>query len=250
MKNFKKTLRRFARKILPKFIRKKLLTLLNIPTRKRKERLRYLLNFSGGLDSTYTLYKHLIDKPNEKLLVHHCVIINHQNRWQKESKSVKKIIKWISKNVSDNFTYVETMFDSSQLEARCLDGQIVAFMNGVMFRKPRFRSIKFTYLNTPRDEYDRLGDHLDKLNENFKSIRSIPQESLLKKQKYVQKIKPIYLLKHTYKRQMIEEMPDKLVRLTWSCRTPKRGKRCIKCHTCKQLYSSQETTSSEMHSGY
>ena len=40
--------------------------------------MRTLLNFSGGIDSTYCLFHLLKDNPKETLLVHHLNLINRE----------------------------------------------------------------------------------------------------------------------------------------------------------------------------
>ena len=196
--------------------------------------MKYLLNLSGGIDSVYALYKHLTTKPNETLLVHHCELKTPQNRFEKETEAVKAVLNWHSQKGLTNYVYIKTSFDCRELGIRPLDGQVIAFMNGILFQNKKYRTIKYTYINTPKDEYQRLGTRLlQKQQDSYRLIRSIPQHTFLRT--YSHNLQPIYTVKHLSKQQIIEQMPKELVQLSWSCRTPRDNKPCQKCHTCLQL---------------
>ena len=192
-----------------------------------------LHNLSGGLDSVYCMWKYLKENPNKTLLVHHCNLINNQNRYELESEATKKVIEWFKANGLSNFEYLETTIDIRQLGTRPLDYQVIAFMNGILFINKKYQRIKYRLICTPKDEYDRLGnpfliEQLTKFNNILK------QPSITAKPHNVQP-KLIIMLKDRYKLEYINEMPKELVKLSWSCRIPNGNQYCGRCHTCLQL---------------
>lgn len=72
--------------------------------RKEKEPKKYLVMYSGGLDSLYVLY-HLL-KNNKKVHIHHVILIDDTDRWESELKMVRDVIKVLKNNY--NFDYTES----------------------------------------------------------------------------------------------------------------------------------------------
>jgi 7-cyano-7-deazaguanine synthase in queuosine biosynthesis len=196
--------------------------------------MRTLLNFSGGLDSTYCLWKWLTDNPNETLVVHHCNLMNNQNRYELEQQATHNILKWLVDNKLTNFEYIETTYDIRQIKYRSLDSQVIAFINGTMLISPKYKDLTHTIMCGPKDEYERLGNILQRGHKDNELIRNIPVISYIKNQKRNQ-LQPIYMVAHMTKTEIYNATPKELRDLSWSCRTPKDNKPCHKCHTCKQL---------------
>ena len=65
--------------------------------------------WSGGVDSTGSLYKILKDYDDD-VVAHHIHFKNYQNRWKAEKKSVDKMIPWLRKNIRD-FEYSESTIE-------------------------------------------------------------------------------------------------------------------------------------------
>ena len=87
--------------------------------------MRTLLNFSGGIDSAYCLYRYLKDDPRETLLVHHLNLINKEGRAPHEKQAVKSILDWCVKNGIANFKYIESAFDYGTLGYLVKDIEII-----------------------------------------------------------------------------------------------------------------------------
>ena len=188
-----------------------------------------LLNFTGGLDSTYCLYDHLTKPDHSKLLVHHCRIVNKENRAKYEDRAIADVLTWMRNNVSKNFEYVETEFHHPFSGYLPFDAQIVAFMTGVILRQPEYSGLKYTIGPLIRDETERLGRRLNRRWENEKLIR----QCLSRKNLVV--LRPA---EHMKKTELWDALPRELARLTFSCRKPDKivaNNRCGECHTCKQL---------------
>lgn len=192
-----------------------------------------LINFSGGIDSTYCLYKYMKDikQPSERVIVHHNILINSTNRWNKESEACKNILEWLKQNNLDNFTYVETTFKQPDNFLIPLDSILhMGYISGIIGKT---YSITHQVYSTPKDEYERLGyEEMHRRNTNVELIR---------KMIYDKDVQIISFIDKTYKQDIMQQMPSELLDLCWYCRTPsKEGKPCGKCHTCKQVIKAKE----------
>src|SRR5690606_8661524 len=98
-----------------------------------------LINLSGGIDSTYAAYKYLRENPNKKLLLHHCVLKNFQNRWPKEKEAVEKVLQYLERKNLKNFDYIETVFDYGGIGSMIHDIEMIGFMTAIILRNQNFR---------------------------------------------------------------------------------------------------------------
>lgn len=196
-----------------------------------------LINLSGGLDSTYCLWKYLIE--NEKpILVHHMIGYSYSSqRWEKEKQCVDNILDWLCKQGLIHFDYIESELDISFSRRRPLDSTVIGFMTGCVLLNKAYPDIDTVIIGTPKDEYIRLGyEELTRRKEISSQITNLVLQS-----KQVDKIiHYTYPIKNMYKKQIIEDIPKDLYDLTWSCRKPKDGKPCLRCHTCKQIFDNEE----------
>lgn len=185
-----------------------------------------LLNFSGGIDSTYVLYNWLKSNPDKKILVHHIHIRNRENRFDKEAESVQKILEWLRKKGLDNFEYIESVFDYRQTKGLCLDGLVINFFTALI--SEGYPEIRYTLLCTPLDEKLRLGHNLDSRRRRYESLRNAVGVGVNLSAKEV--------VIDMFKQEIIAALPPDLYELTWYCRRPQEdGSTCGECHTCKQV---------------
>jgi 7-cyano-7-deazaguanine synthase in queuosine biosynthesis len=189
-----------------------------------------LLNLSGGADSIYCAWKWLSEN-DDKLLIHHCNLKTYQGRAELEQESTLKTLEWLDKNGLTNYKYIESSVDLTGIGERPLDGQVIALLTGTILQK--YRKLEYIIVSAPKDEYERLGGIINAQFDNFSKITRLTRTSLLNKPN--KKLEPIYMLKDTYKRDYIKQMPKELLNIAWSCRTPKNGQACGECHTCQQL---------------
>lgn len=183
-------------------------------------------NFSGGIDSTYSLWKWLSEHPDETLLVHHVSLRTWEKRWEKEDAAVHNVLEWLNENGLTNYEYIETVLDVCDAHPRLWDSTLTYFMLASVLTNTRFKELEYVLNNTPQDEYDRLGKTLDRMvakkTNVFNSVRKKP-------------LKTVYMMKGKYKKQIIKEMPIDLLELCWYCRRPQGDDVCHTCHTCKQV---------------
>ena len=198
-----------------------------------------LLNFSGGIDSTYCLWRYLVENPKKKLLVHHCHMKTSFNRHDQESQAVADILKWMDDHGLTNYKYIETTVDIRQLGVKPVDHQIINFITGTICLNAKYYGIKYLLLPTIRDEVERLGKrYLTAIWEDSQLFRSSPRLTMGTDKRA--KLQPVTPIIERYKQDFIKEMPKDLFDLTFFCRIPKGRKACGKCHTCKQAGIEEE----------
>lgn len=184
-----------------------------------------LIHLSGGLDSTYVLYKHLSDFPSEKVLIHH-VNLHHkdENRLNEELKAVSQITEWLSKNVSSNFIYHESSFDYGSLPRIAVkDIQVVSFFTAIILRTPSFNTIRKI----------KFGWHKGEVAQN-EALRALKVTRVLKSLE-TREIQYSFPIADKSRKEMYNELPAELLALVKSCRKPHiYGGPCYECKTCKE----------------
>ncbi len=188
-----------------------------------------LINFSGGVDSTFYLYQYLKNNPNKDLLVFHLKMTNFQGRQAYEYKAVKDILKWLSDHGYSNYKYLEAAFDYGDMDGKIMDVAVIAFMNGILLGDPKYEKIVniLSCVNRwdPTPTAPRIKD--------ARAIRSLVLKSRWPK---VEVKRSNFNFLDPYRKyrksEMLTEMPRELFDLTWYCRQPQEGKTCGKCHAC------------------
>jgi len=196
-----------------------------------------MLNLSGGLDSVYAMYVYLTGNNDKNLLVHHIVMPRADNiRWEIERDAVSKTLDWFNKNGMSNFVYRESIFDLGDVNNRPLDSVIVGFITSVLLRDPRYHSIKYLINTTPKDEYHRLGSHLDRRRRMTSVIRQEVFKDNFRLADCRRPVESLYYLKSMMKGDIIASTPQELIDVAWSCRNPTKDRQaCNRCHTCIQI---------------
>jgi len=189
-----------------------------------------LINLSGGIDSTFALYRYLKNNPEEKALIHFCHLINHEGREPYESKAVSNILQWLSENNLNNFKFVESQFDYKSLGNIIRDVELLSFLTAVICQNPAHQTISEVILSVNKDEKNRYTN-------KFYNDELIRREKLVKliAKRYIKFKFPICEMTKT---DIIQEMPKELFDLCWYCRRPKNGKVCNSCHTCNLVNNS------------
>ncbi len=194
------------------------------------------INLSGGIDSTYYLWRWLQDNPDEVIVVHHCLYL--QKRLKEEKAAVTKILAYLKRQGLTNFIYVETGMQRGTLKGRVLDIEMLSGISSIVVKNhPTVKNILLSYcaeeckelwghmmdeeIDTfdPSHRYSRINRVLEILTQrNFSYICYRGSDGGL-----------------LSKKEMISLMPDELFGMTWFCRRPAAGKPCGKCHTCKKV---------------
>jgi 7-cyano-7-deazaguanine synthase in queuosine biosynthesis len=197
-----------------------------------------LLNFSGGLDSTFVLWHHLTQRPESRLLVHNCILKTHQGRWEFEQEAVRAVLEWVDTNTPANYHFIQTTLDLTQTGSRPVDDVSIGFLTGVILLNPEFEGIRYAYSNAPKDEIQRLSRqrlNYEARHGRVKKLRQMMWGSRGVAPRDLTVLKPLASLSKT---EIWERCPADLRVLTWSCREPQGGVVCGRCHTCKQLLGS------------
>jgi 7-cyano-7-deazaguanine synthase in queuosine biosynthesis len=176
-----------------------------------------LLNLSGGVDSTYAAW--LLLSQGERLLIHHCVLRNHERRDVKESQAVKAVLNWFSRQGFTRWQYVETGFDYGNTRFIIPDIEVIRFITGLVLRRRSLRHITTVVASGIAE--DPVLDAAEKAR-----IHGIMEAAA---KRPVELIRPI---RHMSKADIIAAMPPELFALTWYCRRPHNGGPCGKCRTC------------------
>lgn len=196
-----------------------------------------LINFSGGVDSTYYLWRWLRENPKSTILVHHCLLF--EKRRALEKKATEDVLNWLHGQNLKNFKYVETEFAKKGIKGQLYDLEIVYFMAGLVLKG--HRNIGTVLMSRCKEELfsnKGLHQHMKKpggdLN-NFvvpdNRVSIAMQTAQLIARRRVKFISPY---QHMPKADMVTELPQQLFDLTWYCRRPRNDKPCGKCFSCQR----------------
>jgi 7-cyano-7-deazaguanine synthase in queuosine biosynthesis len=180
-----------------------------------------LIQLSGGIDSTYVLWKWLSENPDKLAAVHHINLKSIENRWSQELESVDKILKWLDSNGLKNYIYLENTFDYGNIPSTIYDVELCGFIAGFILRSVRFIETNKTHLPIYGATTER--------EERRRQVLSFTAK---------REIECIYPLYGREKWEIIEELPEELMELTWYCRSPLNEKKCGICFSCREVENS------------
>ena len=192
-----------------------------------------LVNLSGGLDSTYVLWRHLSDHTTPPL-VHHCVLKTKANgvRWERELDAVRAILAWLCDHDLGHFEYVESTVDYRGLGAHPRDNLTIELMTGTILLNPAYRSIRRTLSCVASTEVARVNrQRVDFAGYRARSLamRRMVWHPRRRRPRDLVTVEPI---RHMSKHDVWQATPPELRALTASCRY---GIDCGRCHSCRQL---------------
>ncbi len=192
-----------------------------------------LLSFSGGVDSAGALHRWLISSSRDELiLLHHLRREQAEGRGPLEIRAVRRILDWFTKAGLTRWRYLESGIELlwpgySNQEVR--DPPIIGFFEGVILAHRKYAKIN-QVLSTGCDDSPGLLDwpEITRIaGEKRRKICSIMAGRKIEYTAYNQGMS---------KGQLMAGMPEDLLSLCWSCRTPaKGGIPCGKCHACAHL---------------
>lgn len=184
-----------------------------------------LLLLSGGIDSAFCLWKHLTE--GGTIHIHHVHLKNHEGRLKYEAEAVKRILKWMTKQGLTQYTYTESTFDYGTLRFIVKDHNIWALTAGIILADPQNRSINKMIRPLHWDSFAKGAESAPAIRSE-RAYRNIIQQVSGRND-----VELLYPIRQRMKAEIIREMPRDLLELCWYCRTPKAGKPCHKCYTCK-----------------
>lgn len=196
------------------------------------------INLSGGVDSTYYLWRWLRENPSETILVHHCLYF--QKRVEEEKKAVDSILAYLKRQGLNNFKYVETGMQKGTLHGKVLDIEALSGITAVVLKC--HPSVKQVLLSYCAEECEPLSTHLKK----HEVSTFDPSHRYSRVNKVLETITERFFSYFCYrgknggllsKKEMMSEMPQELFKLTWYCRHPVSGEPCGSCFNCKRVWA-------------
>lgn len=183
---------------------------------------------SGGLDSTAMLWK-LLGETDVPLRVHHIRMINREGRADAEQSAVERIVAYCREHCR-SFRYSESALSFTELEAIPIDYMAIAYVAcQVAIDTPGCTRIAVGTLARDTDEVNRSARQrrvFDVMYECYRARKLGEPE--------VQWIYPVHGLT---KPELASMLPQALLDLTWSCRTPVRTptgfRACGRCKACR-----------------
>jgi hypothetical protein len=201
--------------------------------------------FSGGLDSTYLAWKMLTDErraDSDTIHLHHVSIRNDlEPMWYMQDRAVKNIVHELKIRMYD-FEYSESVFDFPNFRAIGFDSDIYLVAAQKVAQN----------LSGRVNVYTGMRDHATGQTEahrNFILDRRARHATYNLWSALVNcadahrhRIAPelFYPIWKISKLQMMQELPDYLIGMTWYCRTPVEMRACGKCHACKDFLINRE----------
>lgn len=186
-----------------------------------------MINLSGGLDSTYCLWKWLKENKKETILIHHINLKSREAkiRSDKEALATKEILTYFKQNNMGNFEYIESSFDYSNFGYTVRDSDIIFFIVGILFRNQKYRKIENIIMPYSKEDFQ---------DNNYRNLelRRYQLMDLISDRK---KINFIFPIENMTRSDILNNMPGELITMCWYCRTPlSNGEPCGKCRTCRQ----------------
>jgi 7-cyano-7-deazaguanine synthase in queuosine biosynthesis len=178
-----------------------------------------LLMFSGGLDSTGVFWKLIQEK--EQLHVHHLYLVNKENRAKAEDKAVKDILDYMKK-IRD-FSYSESYHEYPSYNGGFMwDSDIYNFVAGTICIS--VKTIKEVAIGRTKSDAG-----FERRAERGTKILNLLAPNVNK----------IYPVGDMTKKEIYQMLPEDLIKLTWSCRTPvykeDNIETCKRCKTCLEI---------------
>jgi 7-cyano-7-deazaguanine synthase in queuosine biosynthesis len=187
--------------------------------------------FSGGLDSTYLLWKMLNEQRN--IHVHHVSIRSHREpMWKEQDEAVKKILEhlWAIRP----FKYTESVYEWFCSDQLAFDTDVVIShaQPVVKMINPEIR-IHLHIGWTPEDMKIPIVQERVKHDVSNNLWRAL-KLSLGNPPNLPDILTKRLVDDNITKKDMLQELPPELLELTWTCRTPVHGKKCNMCSSCQE----------------
>jgi len=199
-----------------------------------------LVMLSGGVDSTYLLYK-LLHQSDDNLIAHHINLINREGRTDAEHHACLNIVHHLRTHQRD-FLYTESLIDRNRLYTS-LDILTVAFEAGIVAQ---------SYLKEYGYPINRwsTGLCLEESHDPLEKVKMQYMINAIAAGSFPSHPPDYFQLKVIPKKKQINHMGQPLTSLCWTCRRPIRGKprgqriqwlECGQCHTCQLMHRIRRT---------
>lgn len=193
-----------------------------------------IIPLSGGIDSTALLYRILKENPQHNYLVYRVNMVHGTSghRTTQEAQATEAIVKWLYENGLKNFCFKRLSIDYASLGMTppVWDSEVINFFGAMIIQA--HPEIKVFYDGAIKDDF-KDPDFQNRLNK-------IADILYLHTQKSKETLKIEFPIRNLLKYEVIQSIPEDLLKLTWSCRYPKivapwTFGRCHECPQCKVL---------------
>jgi len=207
----------------------------------------YIVGLSGGLDSTFLVYK-LLEEGKNVFAFHLSLKHKAENRWEGELSATMLIEKWF-KSRYNTFNMRYATFEFSSFGLGWDADSILLASQKMCYKMTRDRCGVFDRIFVARGVVtDDLSDFIIR-RESYKGIgtTNLLWGSLIDSMRYKvksefidkidRKIKNILLDENISKKDIIDMIPEDLLDMVWVCRRQQKdGKQCygVKCKSCKK----------------
>jgi 7-cyano-7-deazaguanine synthase in queuosine biosynthesis len=174
---------------------------------------KYLVMFSGGLDSTGLLW-HLLDS-EQQVHVHHMIYLNRQS----EDVAARRIVDWLH-DTGYKFDYTESTID-------------VPRINGVPIRNMDCLNLIGGFLcsQMPEIQYIAVGMQAG----DGRRPGWIERGATILNAMTEGRVQKVYPVIGKSRKELYESLPKPLKEMFWSCMAPGAKTPCGTCSTCKEL---------------
>lgn len=203
----------------------------------------YIVPLSGGLDSTYLLYK-LLQEGNDVFVMHVSLKKKGEYYWKQELKAFRKIVKWCKINCSGEIVDVrKSVINMMEFPfGYDTDGILL------MAQKYCYRICKRFDYDDVRVAFGAVGDDDPYTEERYKKgygvalwnalIDSMTGRTHYKRFKAINRktFSPLYHPTKLYKKDIVNLIPKELLDMVWTCRHPNKqtGEPCERCGSCRK----------------
>lgn len=186
-----------------------------------------LVNLSGGVDSTFVLWRHL--EAGDDVLVHHCSMENTEHRATAEDHATAAVLGWFADR-GHHPPVVHTSMDVSAIR-RLTDPQVLGFLTGLICREHRTLAVDLCFSASDRPA-------------TRPSLEWFARGQRIAEQVAGRSIEWRWPIRELTKPEIIAALPPDLLALCWSCRRPRAGRACGRCATCRRLSRERRTARS------
>jgi 7-cyano-7-deazaguanine synthase in queuosine biosynthesis len=188
---------------------------------------------SGGLDSTYVLYKTLKDT-KDKVWVHHIILKNNREpRWKEELEATQKVVEYCKK--IRTFPYSESEWGFYLKGFVPWDIDVITFTAAQMVPNiyPHWGKVILVTGRVKEDD-----DVRSSLNQTVYT-QTLWEAATKQHKMHVEKeiSKPI---RHLSKKDLLKDMPQELIDMVWYCRRGVNGSPCGHCRSCRDIQKAKQ----------
>ncbi len=184
-----------------------------------------IVMYSGGVDSIGNLY-YLLDETNLKVHVHNITLHTREKRTEAEKRATNLTLEWFANNMRPIDKFTESEIDITVNSNFAYDVDIVAFVvTQIMIAEGdlKYFASGINYDDSLRHMKLARGDNFTRIIDGALNGTGIHSRFTR-------------ILHRKTKEEIINDLPQELVDVSWSCRTPVNKDnvfhRCGKCVSC------------------